>query len=149
MRWSDDPVEERLEVSDIREILDTGRSPTIEFFESVPDEFDLVKEACGLGNRSGGVILIGVNNNGELEGLEDAEECIDEIAEIFEDWIEPDFSYDLYPIDIDGSDVLVARIIKYTETESALPFAVKGQFFHRKAKRSYPMSPSRLDGLTS
>ncbi|WP_080509321.1 AlbA family DNA-binding domain-containing protein [Candidatus Halobonum tyrrellensis] len=159
MSWSDDSIDERLEEADIREIFYNGISPTIEFFlstpskidtyseSSIPSEADLAREACGIGNRSGGVILFGVGKSGEVKGITDTEEGIDEIAEIFEDQIEPDLSYDLYAVEIDNKFILVSRIKKYTETDAELPFAVQGQFFYRKSKHSYPMSPSTLKAI--
>jgi len=148
MSWSDDNIEDRLDVPEIREILNTGISSTIDLFLEVSDdERELARETCGLANSSGGVILFGVSRDGEVNGIQDADDLIDKVAEIFEDRIEPDLVYDLYTVNLDGDGVLVARIKKYTETDSGLPFAVDGQFFYRKAKQSHPMSPSTVREL--
>jgi len=148
MSWSDDDVEDRLGVPDIREILKTGRSSTIEFFPDIPsEESELAKEACGLGNCSGGVILFGVDTDAEVKGIHDADTTFDKIAEIFEDRIEPDLVYDLYTVRLEEDMILISRIRKYTETDTKLPFAVDGQFFYRKAKQSHPMSPATVKEL--
>lgn len=145
MSWSDGAIEEGLEQPEVREVLDTGRSAKIEFYVDVPeDESKLVKEACGIGNRDGGVILFGVDKNGTIQGIDNYDDSFDDIAEIFEELIEVDFEYYLDYSEFDGEIIIVCRIKPYTETDAGIPYAVDGQFFRRKSRRSYTISPSTL-----
>lgn len=144
MSWSDEPPEDRLEKPTIREIIDRGRSETIEFFPSIPDEEDdLAREACGIGNHKGGVILVGVNSSGETKGISDTDTIFDRVAEILEDLIEPSLRYVMHVYEIDDENFLLIRIKKF----SNLPFAMDRRFYLRKSKKSRPIPPSTVRDL--
>ncbi|PSP94602.1 hypothetical protein BRC91_05060 [Halobacteriales archaeon QS_4_62_28] len=144
MSWSDEPPEDRLEEPTIREIIERGRSETIEFFPSIPEkEDDLAREACGIGNHKGGVILVGVNSSGEIKDISETDAIFDRVAEILEDLIEPSLRYVMHVYEIDGENFLLIRIKKF----SNIPLAMNRRFYLRKSKKSRPIPPSTVRDL--
>ena len=56
---------------DIKSIVQSGEGYNAEFKISVPSKVrELAGEVCAFANASGGVLLLGVNDNNEIKGIE-------------------------------------------------------------------------------
>lgn len=104
-----------MNVVDIRTLLDGGESITVEFKESKTDlNKDVFESVCGMLNRLGGHLLLGVKDNGEVVGVEPS--CVDKIKKNFvtsinnPDKISPTFYTNIEQFEIDGKIVLYALI---------------------------------------
>ena len=100
---------------DIRTLLDGGESITVEFKESKTElNKDVFESVCGMLNRLGGHLLLGVKDNGEVVGVEPS--CVDKIKKNFvtsinnPDKISPTFYTNIEQFEIDGKIVLYALI---------------------------------------
>lgn len=104
-----------MNVVDIRTLLDGGESITVEFKESKTElNKDVFESVCGMLNRLGGHLLLGVKDNGEVVGVEPS--CVDKIKKNFvtsinnPDKISPTFYTNIEQFEIDGKIVLYALI---------------------------------------
>lgn len=57
-------------INDLVEKVQLGEDATIEFKKTLPHRNSLADEIAAFANVKGGVILIGVDDNGEIVGLE-------------------------------------------------------------------------------
>lgn len=138
MSWSDEPPEDDLEEPIIREILDKGVSETIEFFPAIPEKRkELAREAVGIANSRGGVILLGVSPDGDLIGLSEPRGVWNDTTEILEERIEPSLKYSMNTHEIEGEEIVSIRIKMYEQ----LPFAMERTFYLRKSHSSEPLPP--------
>lgn len=102
-------------IADIKKILAAGESITVEFKESKTELNKAVYESvCGMLNRLGGHLLLGVKNNGDVVGIDPA--CVDKIKKNFvtsinnPDKLSPTFYTNMEQFEIDGKIILYAFI---------------------------------------
>ena len=50
--------------------IELGESKTIEFKEKIPSNNSIAKSAISFSNTGGGKLFLGINNNGEVKGLD-------------------------------------------------------------------------------
>lgn len=146
MSWS---VEESDDFPDesgeIREILDRGICDTIHLFLDFPEYGEvLAKEATGIANREGGVIVLGVQRDGTPSGLANPEEKYQKVIESLEEYIEPDLNYDLRLKSIDGKNIIIVKIERYTENQFNTIHAMDYVFYRRGFQSSKPLSPAEV-----
>jgi predicted HTH transcriptional regulator len=91
LQFTDTVKVSTLAPSDLRGLIQTGESSFLEFKHSVASPEKIAKEMAAFANTKGGTILIGVEDNGEMIGVEGyheeefwlnqaaSEECIPEI----------------------------------------------------------------------
>ena len=71
-----------LEKKKLLEIIANGESHTVEFKKSKTDVTkDVYESVCAFSNRDGGHIFLGVNDNGEILGIE--QNCVEKIKRDF------------------------------------------------------------------
>lgn len=124
------------------DFIGRGEGKTIEFKEELDsDARNLAKEAISMLNTSGGVILIGVTDQGEVAGLDDIDSVQNQSANILRDYIEdiPEISWDRE--NVEGEDILLIRLPK---SEDRL-YDLNGVFFTRFGESNMPMSYRELE----
>jgi len=104
-----------MNVVDIKRILSAGESITVEFKESKTElNKDVYESVCGMLNRLGGHLLLGVKDNGDVVGVDPA--CVDKIKKNFvtsinnPDKLSPTFYTNMEQFEIDGKIILYAFI---------------------------------------
>lgn len=65
-----------MELNQLKKLVKQGEHQQLEFKQSLPAAEKLVREAIALANADGGMLLIGVDDNGEIVGLKDPEEAV-------------------------------------------------------------------------
>jgi len=106
--------------SELLEIIKTGENASVEFkLEDIKNN-RLAKEICGFCNALGGVILLGIDDVGEIIGCNrsDNEE---RVMNICYDLIEPKIFPDYFECIIDNKKIIVIRLL---ETDDK-PYAIK------------------------
>ncbi len=100
---------------DIQSILDKGEGISIEFKESKRElNKDTFESVCAMLNRLGGHLLLGVENDGTVCGVD--KDCVDTVKKNFvtqmnnPDKISPTFYTQLEEYDIGGKTVIYAKI---------------------------------------
>ncbi|HBQ60906.1 MAG TPA: ATP-binding protein, partial [Balneolaceae bacterium] len=91
MQYSDTVKVSELTRTDLKNLIQTGESRFLEFKHSVASPEKIAREMAAFANTKGGTLLIGVEDNGEIIGVESyheeefwlnqaaREECIPEI----------------------------------------------------------------------
>lgn len=82
-----------MDLRDLKRLAATGEGLYVEFKRRVPRPERLAKEAIALANTHGGRLLIGVNDNGEVCGVRDAEEEMFAVDRALERHCDPPLRY--------------------------------------------------------
>ena len=96
----------------------------------------LTNEAVGFANADGGIILVGVEDNGEITGCYNYDE--QNIIEIIYDKTIPKLFTDIEILKVDNKDILKISVQKSTEIIAT----TKGVVFKRLGKNTKPFYPS-------
>ncbi len=129
--------------SDVLKLIKRGESQTLEFKPSLSDMDRILEELCGLANTEGGMLLVGVSDDGKLLGTDIGKGTI----EHFTNKIKQRFDPMLYPkierIKLDGKNVL---LIEIRETANK-PYQVFGKAFKRVGKSNLQMSRDEFERM--
>ena len=97
--------------AELRDLVANGEGYHLEFKYRVPEPERLAKEITALANADGGLLLIGVNDDGTLVGLKDVEEQEYMLTQVLRDHISPVMDVDLLRVRISRKrQVLAVRI---------------------------------------
>ncbi len=116
-----------MSTQDLKNLIATGESSFLEFKHKVASPEKIAKEMVAFANTKGGRILIGVEDNGEICGIESYYEEEFWLKQAAEDVCVPEVDISIEMVHTGKKDVL---IVKVPEAEIK-PIAVKG-----KKKRS-------------
>jgi ATP-dependent DNA helicase RecG len=96
------------------EQIQKGESKTIELKEALPKNENIAKTVIAFSNSSGGKLIIGVNDNREITGINDTElfEMQDKIASIIADNCSPAIMPEIYSVNTEGKLVLVIEVVR-------------------------------------
>ncbi len=123
MQYSDAIKVSKLTRSDLKNLIQTGESTFLEFKHSVASPEKIAREMAAFANTKGGTILIGVEDNGEILGVEGyheeefwlnqaaAEECV------------PEIPIEIELLNVGERDVLIVKVPEAIEK----PIYVKGK----------------------
>ncbi len=102
----------------IYNLIKQGESKTVEFKMKFPQNNQIAQTVCAFANRAGGYILLGVNDSGEIIGLDDNEinEYSEKIPNIISDSIFPMILPEIYSYRINNKSVLVVQIYPGSST---------------------------------
>lgn len=88
----------------------TGESETVEFKESLPGYVEKIAyEIVALGNHRGGVLIIGVSDDGVVKGLSDISEAEERVTGVVQESVEGPFP-EIRKAEHDGKNILVIKI---------------------------------------
>lgn len=114
---------EEVVMSIIKEI-GNGESKVLEFKEMLPSNESIAKTLVAFSNTSGGKLVIGVKDSGEITGLEenvDVFELQDKIASIIYDHCYPNIIPEIYTTSVEDKVVLVVEVFR----GNLLPYYLK------------------------
>lgn len=109
------------------ELIEAGEGRTIDFKREIEHSDKFASEAASLMNTDGGAILLGVNDDETICGLEDIDHTHHRVSNILYDYLDGDIDYRTERIKIDGNDVLLVRLPKSTQRL----YEVDGKFYIR------------------
>ena len=113
----------------LAEIIALGESTTIEFKRSVTS--DLGREICAFANSSGGEILLGVSDNGDIVGISDSNRLKSQIQNIARS-ADPPITIEIERLE----PVYCIRV----PPQRGKPFSFRGKFYSREGTNSQQMS---------
>ena len=107
------------------EKIKKGENKTVEFKEKLPSNDSIIKTVISFSNTSGGLLIIGVRDNGEIIGIdnEDIFALQDKISSIIFDNCYPNIIPEIYTTNINGKLLLVIEIFR----GNLLPYYVKNE----------------------
>ncbi len=127
MQYSDTVKVSKLTRSDLKNLIQTGESNFLEFKHSVASPKKIAREMAAFANTKGGTLLIGVEDNGEIIGVEsyyEEEFWLNQAA--LEECIPP-LSITIELVNTGERDVLMVKVPEAQEK----PIYVKGKKFRQ------------------
>src|SRR5688572_25127795 len=94
----------------LRQIIEVGETDTVEFKRKFSGFEKIAREMIALANTRGGVLLIGVDDDGTIVGVQSEKSEIDLVTSTAEHYVDPPIEAEIDIVDIDGEDVIVVRI---------------------------------------
>lgn len=141
-----DPTSREHPLADLslENILDKGESETIEFKRSLPTSArDIAAELVALATKKGGVLLIGVSDEGSVVGVDEITQTEERIANLVRESVEPPMSPGIEKRSIDGKDILMIEV-----PQSRDPLhSVNGTFYTRVGTSKRKLTGSDLREL--
>ncbi len=122
-------------MNDIRQLIRGSESEKIEFKESFDKE--TIETAVAFANTKGGIILIGVPDEGKVKGVQIGKETLRGWANQISQSIEPRVIPEIKVSEVDGKSVVIIGIKEFP----IKPVSVKGKYFRRvgNSNRIMPM----------
>ncbi|MDR9418292.1 helix-turn-helix domain-containing protein [Gracilimonas sp.] len=123
MQYSDTVKVSELTKNDLKSLIQTGESKFLEFKHSVASPEKIAREIAALANSKGGTILIGVEDNGEIIGVDSYYEEEFWLNQAAKDECIPEVPIQMELVNTGERDVL---LVKVPEAE-VKPIYVKGK----------------------
>lgn len=96
---------------DLKRLAATGEGRCLEFKNRVPRPERMAREVIALANTDGGKVLVGVDDDGTVLGVKDAEESFWTLRTALEDRITPPLALEVEPVRISRKrEVLVVHV---------------------------------------
>lgn len=94
----------------LRAIIELGETDTVEFKRKFSGFEKIAKEMIALANTRGGLLLVGVDDDGTIIGVDSEKSEIDLLTSSAEFYSDPPIEHDIEVVEIDNVDVIVVRI---------------------------------------
>lgn len=126
---------------DIKDVIARGENKVVEFksWIKIPNKKELMEiltnETVGFSNAEGGIILVGVEDSGEITGCQDYDE--QSIIESIYDRTVPKVFTDIEILSFDGKEILKIIVPKAPETVATS----RGTVYKRLGKNTKPFYP--------
>jgi predicted HTH transcriptional regulator len=101
------PVRSSMRLSDLKNLIKTGEGLFLEFKRTIPSPEKIARELCAFANTKGGTLLIGIDDDGSIVGMESFYE---------EQFLLNDAVYYLCKPELD----LTVEIVEYKQREIAI-----------------------------
>lgn len=108
-------------------LIESGEGRTIDFKEEFDNGKSLAAEAAAFLNTEGGTILLGINDEGVVEGLDDIDNTHHSVSNALYDHLDGDISYETNRVTLEGEDVL---LIRFPQSQERI-HEVDGKFWIR------------------
>ena len=117
-----------LTINDIKYMAHSGEGYNVEFKESVPKKVrELAEEICAFANSAGGYLLIGINDENKIVGVEIDNTKRSAIQDAVGN-ISPQIQVKTYPVDVDGKTVWVIDV----PSGQRKPYLLSGSIYVRE-----------------
>ncbi|HET8865647.1 MAG TPA: ATP-binding protein, partial [Gracilimonas sp.] len=127
MQYSDTVKVSKLTRSDLKNLIQTGESSFLEFKHSVASPEKIAREMAAFANTKGGTLLIGVEDNGEIIGVESYYEEEFWLNQAAQEECIPPISITIELVNTGERDVLM---VKVPEAQKK-PIYVKGKKYRQ------------------
>jgi predicted HTH transcriptional regulator len=95
---------------DLLELISKGESSTLEFKRKISSFIKIAKEISAFANTIGGYLLIGIDDDGSIIGVESEKGDIYQVLTTCEFYIDPPVIPDIEIVGINGKDIIVVYI---------------------------------------
>lgn len=147
LQFSDTVKVSELTLADLKNLIQTGESSFLEFKHSVASPEKIAREMAAFANSKGGTILIGVEDNGEMIGVEGYHEEEFWLNQAATEECIPKVPIEIEMMNIGARDVLIVKVPEAKEK----PVYVKGkkvrQVFIRMKDQSVAASDEYVEVL--
>jgi predicted HTH transcriptional regulator len=94
----------------LKEIIISGESSTVEFKRKISSYEKIAREISAFANTLGGYLIIGVDDDGKIVGIDSEKSSFDQIEEICGFYIDPPIEPDIDIVNISNKDIIVVYI---------------------------------------
>ena len=126
----------------IKNLIKQGESGQLEFKEQIRKE-DIAKSLCAFLNASGGIVLIGVQSNGKVIGVNDIESHLTELNVYLRSTIIPEAPITITAESIGSKKVLLAKVWNGSKP----PYVFDGIIYFRKGVQTLKATPRDISKL--
>lgn len=127
LQYSNSVTISKLTPNDLKNLIETGESSFLEFKHSIASPEKIAKEIAAFANTKGGTILVGVEDNGEMIGVEGYHEEEFWLNQAAEEECIPKVPIKIELVNMGERDIL---IVKVPEAEEK-PVYVKGKKYRQ------------------
>lgn len=136
---------------ELQSLVAAGETMHVEFKQKLPEWPKLVRELVAFANTEGGVLLIGVDDDGNISGLKDPREVEEAIFLNLDNWAKPALSYRLEVVHLSQKRAVVGIRVPQSKEKPhyALesPASEEGQVLIRIADNSVRASKETVQLL--
>lgn len=137
--------EDKINLSELKILIERGESNNLEFKTSTSNLKSAFESLCAFLNGNGGIILIGIKNNGQIIGQDVTDNTRLELANLLSK-IEPPTDLNITYIQIENDKKYVIKIDAVPNHESA-PYAFDGKPYWRIESSTKLMPQQRYQQL--
>lgn len=123
---------------EIEQVIQKGESENIEFKQNFGR--GIIETAVAFANTKGGILLIGVSDNGEVKGAQVGRETLRDWVNQISQSTEPTVIPEIRDVQISGKEVVEIQIKEYP----IKPVSVRGRCFRRVGNSNRVMSPQEI-----
>ena len=95
---------------DFQLLLTAGEGVTLEYKRKVNKPEKIAKEICAFANTKGGVLIIGIDDDGTLVGIKSEKAEIEIVEQTCSFYVKPEITPEIQIFEIDGKDLLCVTI---------------------------------------
>lgn len=106
---------------EIKELIALGESTTLEFKRKIISPVKLAKELAAFANTKGGNLLIGVDDDGTIVGIDSEKSAIELVNQVCEFFVDPPLKPKIEIVNVSWHDVLVVQIDESRHKPHYLP----------------------------
>lgn len=126
---------------DIDQLIESGESEIVEFKQALPNSDRAIpKEIVGLANQRGGVLVVGIADDGTVVGVDDVNDVEEHVTHIIRDRIDPAMSPSIKKRAHQGEDLLVIEAPR----AERVPYNLNGTFYRRIGTTTKKLSSTEL-----
>jgi ATP-dependent DNA helicase RecG len=124
-----------MDARELNNLLAAGETETVEFKESPNERF--YRTISALANTRGGMILLGVNKEGSITGVESSSKFLEDLTNRIVNKLS------VYP-EIETIDAAGKRVIAVRVVRSTFPVSYEGRYYERVGNTTREMSAKKL-----
>jgi ATP-dependent DNA helicase RecG len=95
---------------EISELIAQGEGPTVDFKRDLSSPGKVLKDIVAFANTSGGIVIIGVDDDRTIVGIEDPLKAEETLANVINDLIDPQLLPDIYVTTHEDKELLVVAV---------------------------------------
>ncbi|MEA3360234.1 MAG: putative DNA binding domain-containing protein [Thermodesulfobacteriota bacterium] len=122
----------------IEQIIKNGESQIVEFKESFDRE--AIETAVAFSNSKGGIIFVGVADDGKMRGITIGAETLREWSNYTSQVTEPTVIPELESLEFNGKKIVIIRVQEFP----LKPVSFRGRCFKRVSNSNRQMSPQEI-----
>lgn len=127
-----------MKINELKKIIATGETDTIEFKESLSDAF--FKTLSAFANSKGGTVFLGIDEKAGIVGVDSSADFLTNLTNRIV------HKLSLYP-DIETIDHQGKRVIAVQVTRAGYPVSFEGRYYERIGNTTREMSPQKLQAF--